>query len=245
MTEPTWEGAATPVRADVVEAHRAAWRRLARPGAWFDGATRIAIAAETRNAPACALCTARKAALSPAAVMGAHDSPGGLPDVMVDAVHRIVTDPARLSRNWYEGLLADGLADTEYVELVGVVCQTVLVDSFARALGAEPWDLPAPVSGAPARRRPAGVKPGRAWTPWIAPEDAAETEADLYTHGGAHIRRALSAVPDEQRGFFALVDAQYLSGPQIRDFATDYRALTRAQIELLAGRVSALNQCVY
>lgn len=245
MTEPAWEGAAVPVRAEVVEAQRAVWRRLARPGAWFDGATRVAVAAETRNAPACALCAARKAALSPAAVAGAHDSLGALPDVMVDAVHRIVTDPARLSRGWYEGLLADGLADTEYVELVGVVCQTVSVDTFARALGAEPWDLPAPVAGAPARRRPEGVKPGAAWVPWIAPEDAAGTEADLYTQGKAHIRRALSAAPDEQRGFFALVDAQYLSGPQIRDFATDYRAITRAQIELLAGRISALNQCVY
>jgi hypothetical protein len=89
------------------------------------------------------------------------------------------------------------------------------------------------------------VKPGHAWVPWIAPEDASGPEADLYDGGTSNIRRALMLVPDEQRGFFELVYAQYLSGSEITDFGTDCRAITRAQIELIAGRVSALNQCVY
>ncbi len=245
MTEPTYEAAGVPVREAILEAHRNVWRRIARPGAWLDGQTRVAIAAESRNARACALCAERKAALSPYAVQGTHDSRGGLPEAIVEIVHRIVTDPARLQRQWYEAVLADGVTQTEYVEVVGVVCSTVAVDTFARALGVAAPDLPAPEPGAPGRRRPEGIKPGRAWVPWIAPEDASEAEADLYEHGGANIRRALTSVPDEQRGFFELAHAQYLSGPQIRDVGTDYRAITRPQIELLAGRVSALNQCVY
>ena len=31
----------------------------------------------------------------------------------------------------------------------------------------------------------------------------------------------------------------------MRDFGREYRAITHAQIELLAGRISAINQCVY
>ena len=81
--------------------------------------------------------------------------------------------------------------------------------------------------------------------PWIAPEDVTEDEADLYDHGGTYVRRALMAVPNEQRGFFALAHAQYLDSAQIADVGTNYRAITRAQMELLAGRVSALNQCFY
>jgi len=56
------------VRADLVAAHARAWDRLARPGTWLDGPTRIWVAAETRHAPGCALCMRRKAALSPYAM---------------------------------------------------------------------------------------------------------------------------------------------------------------------------------
>ena len=245
MTDLTYDTAGVPIREDILAAHRDTWRRIARPGNWFDGPTRVAISAETRNALACALCAERKAALSPYALEGSHDSLGTPSEDIVEIVHRIVTDPARLRKQWYVGVLADGMADTEYVEIVGVVCSTVSVDTFAHAMGVPRPDLPTPEPGAPSRRRPSGVKPGLAWVPWIAPEDASGPEADIYVPGTSNIRRALTSVPEEQRGFFGLVHAQYLSGTEITDFGTDYRAITRAQIELIAGRVSALNQCVY
>jgi hypothetical protein len=245
MTDISYESAGVSIREAILEAHRDTWRRIARPGSWFDGQTRVAIAAESRNAPGCALCAERKAALSPYSVEGTHDSLGSLPAEIVEIVHRIITDPARLREQWYQGILAGGMADTEYVEIVGVICSTVSVDTFAHAMGLPNPDLPPPESGVPSRRRPSEVKPGRAWVPWIAPEDASGPEADLYDLGTSNIRRALSSVPDEQRCFFNLVNTQYLSGTEITDFDTDYRAITRAQIELIAGRVSALNQCVY
>jgi hypothetical protein len=45
-----------------------AWERIARPGTWWDGAARAAIAAEARRAPLGALCRPRKETLSPVAV---------------------------------------------------------------------------------------------------------------------------------------------------------------------------------
>ena len=245
MSVVDYAEAPAPVRADIAAAHDRAWQRIARPGTWHSGETRVRIAAETRNARNCRLCAARKAALSPYSVAGEHDSLGNLPDVMVDAIHRIATDPARLTRKWCRGLLDGGLADTEYVETVGVVCTTISLDTFARAMGMDPLPLPEPVAGEPSRVRPASASQGAAWVPWIAPGDAADDELDMFSPEHANIHRAMSLVPAEARGFFDLVETQYLQRHQMRDFDKEFRAITHAQIELIAGRISAINQCVY
>jgi hypothetical protein len=244
----------SPVRDDIVKAHEVAWDRIASPGTWFDGATRVAIAAETRHAPHCALCARRKQALSPYTVEGRHDSLGGLPERMVEQIHRIVTDPGRLTRKWYEAVIASGTPDTDYVEIVGVMATVVTIDTFCRALGVPAHPLPAPVAGAPLRRRPRSAhQRGEAWVPMIHPKDLEgepETpeERKLAAYWGgvlANIRRALSLVPEEAYAWFQLVETQYLPGKWMRDFANEYRAITHAQIELIAGRVSVLNQCFY
>lgn len=68
MSDITYASGPVPVRADLLEAHRQVWDKLAEPGTWWTGAERVAIAAETRNARQCKLCQERKAALSPTAV---------------------------------------------------------------------------------------------------------------------------------------------------------------------------------
>src|SRR5262245_11878824 len=132
------------VRQDIVDAHNVAWGRIARAGSWLNGQTRVAIAAEARHAPHCALCRRRKQALSPYAVTGAHNHREELPDRIVEQIHRIVTDPGRLTRTWFDQVLAAGTADTEYVEIVGVVATTVTIDTFCRALGVPAHPLPEP-----------------------------------------------------------------------------------------------------
>ena len=57
----------------------------------------------------------------------------------------------------------------------------------------------------------------------------------------SNIRRALSVAPEEAYEWFRLVEVQYPPGKAMRDFASEYRAITHAQIELIAGRVSVLN----
>lgn len=242
----TWYvNAPFPVREDIRQAHAAAWDRIARPGTWLTGAQRVAIAAETRHArTACALCKARKEALSPSSVDGAHDTKSDLPAAQVEAIHRIATDPGRLTESWQNGL---GLDESVYVETVGVIAQLTAIDTFASGLG-EPWrTLPEPVSGEPTRRVTPGAKHGLAWVATLDPADAEGEDEGLYPSGRppANIRRAMSLVPNEVRGFFNLVEVQYLPGPAMNDFDNEYRAITHAQIELLAGRVSAINQCAY
>ena len=55
----------------------------------------------------------------------------------------------------------------------------------------------------------------------------------------------MSLVPAEVAGFFELDQALYLPQAAIRDLENEYRALTHSQLELIASRVAALNQCLY
>jgi hypothetical protein len=236
-----------PIREDLAAAHRRAWAHIAQPGTWWDGAARVAIAAETRQAPLCALCRRRKEALSPLAIEGAHDSLGQLPELAIEVVHRLRTDPGRLGEGWYRSVIARGLTEEQYVEIVSVVAHIVAIDTMARGLDLDPPPLPFPEPGSPTRRRPSGAKPGGAWVPWLDPADATDAAAGIYPSDRepANIMKAMSLVPDEVRSFFDLVTHQYLPGAAMRDFAHEYRAISHAQIELLAARVSALNRCLY
>lgn len=245
MTELNYDDAPFAVRADLAGAHRDAWERLSSPGTWLSAETRVAIIAEVRNVANCALCKARKDALSPYSVDGTHDSLGELPENIVEVVHRVVSDPARLMKQWYDDCRASGLTEEEYVEIIGVVCSTVSIDTFCRGAGLPLRALPDPKPGEPTRQRPHNASQGEAWVPWIAAEDAEGDDIPRFGPPGSNVRRALSLVPAEAHGFMEMNEAQYLNGVQMRDFSTDYRAISRAQIELVAGRVSAINQCAY
>ena len=235
-----------PVRDDLRDGHRLLLTHIRAPGTWWTGVDRVAIAAESRAAARCGHCRARKGSLSPGAVQGKHDGPGTLPENVIDTVHRIRTDPARLSKSWFDGVMASGLDVARYVELVGVTTLLAGLDYFTWALGVPPFPLPAPLPGEPSRRHPAAAKPGTAWVPMIDVEDAAGPEADVYG-GGAfvpNIVRALSLVPDEVRALRRATESHYVPVAQIPD-PTVRRALDRSQMELVAARVSALNECFY
>ena len=245
MTIVSYDDAPVPIRQDLLDAHQRAWQRIAAPGTWLTGAKRVAIAREVRNAKQCRFCAERKASLMPYGVTGSHGMITDLPSAQVELIHRLATDSARLKRSWARELIDCGLSEEEYVETVGIACTTISLDTFAHAVGMPPRDIPEAGEGEPTRVRPSEAIQGDAWVPWIAPDDASEADRETFGPGVSNIRRALSLVPAEARGFFDLVSNQYLSAEQMKDFATRFRAITRAQIELIAGRISAINQCAY
>ena len=182
-----------PIREDIAPAYRAYWEQLARPGSWWTGAERVAIAQESRNAPACRLCAARKEALSPAAVTGEHDCGEGLPETAVDAVHRVVTDQARITRKYVEDNVAAGLGKEAYVELVGIVVAVFSIDEFHRALGLDLEKLPAPEPGEISRYRPAMLTEDMGFVPTVPPDGAVGEEGGPLA-GWTHGQRAQGAV---------------------------------------------------
>ena len=246
MDTLSYANARIPVRDDLRAAHARAWMGLARPGTWWTGADRVAIAVEVRAAGSCALCGTRKAALSPYTVDGVHDGPGRLPAAAIDAVHRITTDPARLTRAWAQQII-EVIGDAPYVELLGVVVTVLATDSFCRAIGVAVHPLPEPVPGEPTRIRPAAACDEGAWLPSIPSGATGASEADLYGDlpGRApNVIRAMSLVPDAVRTLKDLGAAHYMTTAQMID-VTHGRSIDRAQIELIAGRVSALRECFY
>lgn len=246
MHDSNYAAAGITVRSDLRDCHGFLLDHVTSPGTWWTGAERRAIAAESRLATTCSFCRERKAALSPNAVQGEHDTTGVLPAAVVDIIHRIRTDPQRLSRAWLDGIVPEILTDTHYVELVGVVTMTAGMDNFARALGVPPFPLPAASAGEPSRQRPPAAKGGTAWVPMIEVEDAVGPEADIYPQGAfvPNIVRALSLVPHEVRALRRSSDAHYVAIEQIGD-PTVRRSIDRMQMELVASRVSALNECFY
>ena len=236
-----------PIRDDLAVAHRAAWAHIAKPGAWLTGAERVAVANETRRARECALCAKRKRALSPYAGPEPHAATPALPAAVVDAIHRVTTDASRLTRKWYAGLASQGVTDERYAESLGVAVLAISVDGFHHALGLALEPLPAPERGDPTRVRPAGLTAGEAWLPMIDAKQVAPSERDLFGRGplgAAYVMRALTLTPNEVRAWTSLSAAQYLSFARMTRLDTG-KTLDRAQMELVAGRVSALNACFY
>ena len=82
-----------------------------------------------------------------------------------------------------------------------------------------------------------------AWVPLLAPENASSVDADVYgdSQFAPNIVRALSLVPDHVRTLRKWIASHYID---LGDIGAR-RAIDRQQIELIAARVSALNECFY
>jgi hypothetical protein len=241
----SFDNAPFSIRADLKCAYREYWKSLASPGNWWTGEERIAIAAEVRKALGCKVCQRREQALSPGIDFGAHLASNGLSPAAVDAVHRVITDQSRITQYYVD---QSDLSDGEYVELVGVAVIVFSIDESMRALGIALEPLPKAVAGEPSRYRPKRACRGVGFVSMLPRGGAVGMEGDLWDSEGksANVVRALSLVPDAVRQWFAVGNAQYLSMPRMMSFSgATGKALNRRQLELVAGRVSAFNECFY
>lgn len=248
MSKIDYSGAKYPVRADFAEAHNIYWDRLAAPGAWLTGAERVAVAKEVRQARSCNLCSQRKAALSPYQVDGIHDRASDLSDTMVEVIHRVTTDSARLTKVWFDGIMQQGLSAEQYVEIIGTLVDVFSIDEFCRALEIPFNDLPEPQPGEPSRYRPENIREDGdgAWVPILPNVVDSGPESDLWEGRTGYVIRALSLVPNEVRYMLDLLAVHYLDNTQVWNVKDSPReTLSRSQIEVVAARVSAFNGCFY
>lgn len=208
---------ALPVADSTVEAHDETRRAFARPGAWWDGADRLRIVVETRNAAE---------APTSSAVQGEHADGGDLPPIAVEAIHGIRNDSGRLTRRWFDDLIDMGLQPEAYVELVSVAASSVIVDTFAQGIGRPLPELPEPEPGVPNFERSDDVVDAGAWLP-------------IKREGHANILRSLGLVPSALKLFFDTFNPSYYMRPNAAF------SISRPQVELVASRVSAVNECFY
>lgn len=237
------------IRQDMPDTYRKVWQKIAEPGNWWLGADRVAIAAEVRNARNCPLCQQRKAALSPFSIEGNHNNAlNNLPAVAIDAVHRLTTDPSRLTQAWLKQSESEGLSLEQYIELLGIVVAVICIDAFHKAVGIELEALPNPIAGEPSGKRPRVDSAMGAWVPTVSPAAATGEEADLYdgNQQTGNVIAAMSLVPDSVRLMKMLSGAQYLPLSHLTLLESNAgRDISRAQMELLAGRVSSFSDCFY
>ena len=227
-----------PLREGLIEAHEKVWESIARPGPFWTGAERIAMEAESRAATSCRLCAKRRQALSPYAVDGVHDSETDLDAVIIDMIHRIRSDPARLTRNMFDQVLSAGITPEQYIEVVGVVNASVIVDTLHAALGLPLAELPTPQPGAPTGQPPANVTEEGAWVPIAVGNERPGIINGLSNNREPNIARSMGLVPSAVELFFTAFRPHYA----LQNIPLE---LKQSQAEFIASRVSALNQCFY
>ncbi len=216
------------------QAHTQTWQAIARAGDFFSGADRVAMVRTAREALTCEFCERRKQALSPNSVTGEHDHSGSMDPVIVDMIHRIRTDPGRLTHAWFN-TVTKTISKQEYVEIVSVVTSSVIIDTMHNAVGLGLPPLPQPESGRPRRQHnPDAVEAG-AWVPVL---DADATMADTGLPRVPNIARSLGLVPSALALFFTTFRPHYA----LKDIAL---SISQAQAEFVAARVSAINECFY
>lgn len=226
MTTFDYAASGLDVHENIIGIHRASWQRIARPGSHWTAAERVEIARQSR---------ASRAARGepPWARTGLPDAGDTLPDAAVEAARTIGADAHKIDRAWAEKMIAS-LGDARYVELGAVVATMTAIDAFAEAVGRGHEPLPDAVrEGEPDGARLLEATDAGAYVPMMEPWQ------------GPNVARALSLVPDANALFMSNVMCMY-GGPggSFYDLAWS-GPLSRPQAELLAARVSALNECFY
>jgi len=145
------------------------------------------------------------------------------------AAAAVAHDAARITAASVDGLESDGLPRERYVEVVGVVSRVAAIDTYELGLGRSPRDVPTARPGEPDRTVDATARRRAGWVPTV---------------GAIGPPSALSAVTAEATEQEALHGALYLTYADMADLRTE-RGLSRAQMELVAARVSYLNDCLF
>jgi hypothetical protein len=221
------------VRHDLAEAHRLAWEHLASPGSWWSGAQRVELAGTAL------LAIADPDPLPPwVGVTTSGRLPADLhaPRVAHDHAYRLARHAGTITHAVYQAVASE-LGELPYVELCGIVSTVAAVAHFYRNVGVAVPPLPAPVAGAPTGERPRRLaQPQFNWVPVAEPADVEAAVVQAYT-----------AVPGEHGNTWRLAAAQYMPAEEMADPAWTRRpdGLSRAQMELVAARLTQLRECFY
>ncbi len=222
-----------PVRDDLVEAHRLAWEHISAPGTWWSGAERVELA---RTALLAIEDLDPCLPWVPVTTTGRLHGDLITPRAAHDVVYRITRHAGTITETVYRAAVEE-LGELPYVELCAISSTVAALAHFCRNIGEPRPPLPAPVDGEPTRTRPERLATARySWVPVAEPADELAAVLQAYT-----------AVPAEQRNTWRMAAAQYM--PEMSMVDPDWRrrpaGLSRAQMELVAARLTKLRDCFY
>ena len=212
-----------------LDAFDAIWSWLAEASGWWTGEQKIAIASRARAAEARPLWNRRPSTIEGLCVDAADGEP--LSPLVVDIVERVAAEAGSIERAWADAVIAI-LGDAAYAELVCVVASVVPIDRACTLLGRTIEPLPDPKIGEPTGERADETIDIGAYVP-------AQTG-----FVGANVAKSLSVAPTANLMRLGLVRALY-SGTRFGELRWDDAPLNRPQVELVAARTSALNECFY
>ncbi|MGI9622339.1 MAG: hypothetical protein ACR2PK_05830 [Acidimicrobiales bacterium] len=218
--------AAAGVSPDVVDASRICWDHLAQAGAWWTGAERRAIAEQVRRSAPRPLWDR-----APELQTYGDERDGDLTAFELALVERATVQPSSIDRETYEHIVTR-IGEDKYAELAALTAQLVSIDHLHDALGLSREPLPPAQPGPPTHERPDGLVDHVAFVPTLPPD------------GLPHVAVSLSLALADNARRMILVRAMY-SGRSFADMVWTHRPLSRPQIELIAARTSALNECFY
>jgi hypothetical protein len=221
------------MRDDLAEAHRLAWDHVAAPGSWWSSAERVelagtvllAIADDDPLAPWVGVTSTGRLRHELVAPRAAHD-----------VAYRLTRHAGTMTADVYRAAAGE-VGELPYVELCAIVSTVAAVAHFCRNIG-----VPVPLLKAPIGGRPTGSQPERLaraqfnWVPVAEPADQVAAVVQAYT-----------AVPGEQHNTWRMADAQYMPQPEMvnPDWSRRPGGLSRAQMELVAARLTRLRDCFY
>jgi hypothetical protein len=221
------------VREDLAESHRLAWEHLAAPGSWWTGAQRLELAGTAL------LAIADPAPLPPWVAVTSTDRLDGdllTPPAAHDLAYRLARHAGTITVDVYRAAV-DELGELPYIELCGIVSTTAAVAHFCRNIGVPVPPLPEPVDGEPTRAQPAQL--ARSRYNWVLVAEPADEVAAVV--------QAYTAVPGEHENNWRMAAAQYMPADEMTqpDWTRRAGGLSRAQMELVAARLTRLRDCFY
>ena len=245
LIESSHESTDLQIRSDLTAAHAQVWEKLAAPGTWWSGSERLAVAEVVRSA---------LSDTDPVPPWDSASKSGRLPNDSVinselqDAVYRLALHAGTLTEQWYQKMRdATGVTPQQWVEIIEVTIIVTSVLRFAQLAGVDQPEFPEPLEGHPTRQTQPSKPSNHHWVPVVHLEDSTPELAPFYDGlpALAPVIRALSSVPSAMHTLFTLGDAQYIPMREMVDLNWTRGTLSRRQIELVAGRLSAHRECFY
>tara|TARA_B100000686_G_C16725751_1_gene937706 strand:+ start:893 stop:1564 length:672 start_codon:yes stop_codon:yes gene_type:complete len=212
--------------AEIVQSFVIVWEHLGKPGSWWTGEERIAIANEIRS------CNPKKLWDKDKPLESYAKQGDEILTPYIKAVVRMISnETASITEDIYREITEE-IGEDKYAELAALISQVVPIDHLSDALGVQRETLPEVRLGSPLNERPSGLVNDVGFLPTFPADNLPHVAISLSLAQADNARRML------------LVRAMY-SGASFGDMIWNHRHLSRPQIELVAARTSALNECFY